>query len=88
MRRRLYDALWLTFRKLKSFGAKKISEVKFPVEVQVILDGRAMSGCGLWWTEAVWRSCIPRIADYTAKLKRSLEPVPKYELFPPVHSCT
>jgi hypothetical protein len=29
----------MTFLKLKSFGARKISDVRFPVEVQVILDG-------------------------------------------------
>jgi hypothetical protein len=39
-RGRLHDVLWMTFLKLKSFGATKISEVKFPVEVQVIIDGR------------------------------------------------
>jgi hypothetical protein len=44
-RGRLHDVLWLTFLKLKSFGTKKISEVRFPVEVQVIIDGRTQQ---LW----------------------------------------
>jgi len=39
-RGRLHDVLWMTFLKLKSFGTKAISEVEFPAEVQVILDGR------------------------------------------------
>jgi hypothetical protein len=39
-RGRLHDVLWMTFLKLKSLGGKKISEVEFPVEVQVIIDGR------------------------------------------------
>ena len=39
-RGRLHDVLWMTFLKLKSFGAKMISAVEFPVEMQVIIDGR------------------------------------------------
>lgn len=38
-RGRLHDVLWITFLKLKSFGGKKLTEVGFPVEVKVILDG-------------------------------------------------
>lgn len=37
-RGRLHDVLWMTFLKLKSFGAKKISEVEFPAEMRVIID--------------------------------------------------
>jgi hypothetical protein len=39
-RGRLHDVLWLTFLTLKSFGTKTISAVEFPVEMQVIIDGR------------------------------------------------
>jgi|SRR5579884_158026 len=38
-RGRLHDVLWMTFLKLKSFGGKKLSEVGFPAEVKVIIDG-------------------------------------------------
>ena len=38
-RGRLYDVLWMTFLKLKSFGGKKLTEVEFPAEVKVIVDG-------------------------------------------------
>ena len=38
-RGRLHDVLWMTFLKLKSLGSKKVSEVEFPVEVEVIIDG-------------------------------------------------
>ncbi|HWH58434.1 MAG TPA: DUF6573 family protein [Terriglobales bacterium] len=39
-RGRLHDVLWMTFLKLKSFGQKKLTEIDFPAEVQVIIDGR------------------------------------------------
>lgn len=44
-RGRLHDVLWMTFLKLRSFGSKKLSEVEFPAEVKVIIDGR---------THALW----------------------------------
>ncbi len=39
-RGRLHDVLWMTFLKLKSFGSKKLSEVEFPADVEVIIDGK------------------------------------------------
>lgn len=39
-RGRLHDVLWMTFLKLKSFGQKKLTEIDFPAEVQVIIDGQ------------------------------------------------
>ena len=39
-RGRLHDVLWMTLLKLKSFGQKKLTEIDFPAEVQVIIDGR------------------------------------------------
>jgi len=38
-RGRLHDVLWMTFLKLKSFGSKKVTDVEFPAEVGVIIDG-------------------------------------------------
>jgi hypothetical protein len=49
-RGRLHDVLWMTFLKLKSLG---VSEVEFPVEVEVIIDAEknklwiAVDGDGL-----------------------------------------
>ena len=37
-RGRLHDVLWMTFLKLKSFGSKKVTEVEFPAELEVIID--------------------------------------------------
>ena len=38
-RGRLHDVLWMTFLKLKSMQARKMSAEDFPAEVEVIIDG-------------------------------------------------
>jgi hypothetical protein len=69
----------MTFLKLKSFGAKMISAVEFPVEMQVIIDGRThqlwivVDGDGLtiiMWNQGNWQgflrspaAAVPSLTD-------------------------